>query len=147
MMNYLAPEYEKDFYAWLQQNARLLREGKFTEIDGVNLAEELEALGRSEKRQFINRLAVLLAHLLKWVYQPGKRSHSWRCTIEEQRERLAQLLKDSPSLKQQIDETLAAAYAIAIPQAAKETGLKSSIFPQNCPFSLDQALDKQFYPD
>ncbi len=75
--------YEEDFYAWALNNADLLRQGRFTEIDVDNIAEELESMGRSERRQLANRLEVLLAHLLKWRYQPARRGNGWRYTISE----------------------------------------------------------------
>lgn len=91
--------YEQDFYAWANRNAQLIRAGKLSEIDVENIAEELEGMGRSEKRAFINRLAILLAHLLKWHFQPALRSRSWQYTIRAQRDQLYDLLEDSPSLK------------------------------------------------
>ncbi|MBF0551328.1 MAG: DUF29 domain-containing protein, partial [Deltaproteobacteria bacterium] len=91
--------YDRDFYAWTMNNAELIRQGRFSEIDIEHLAEELEGMGRSEKRALISRLAVLLAHLLKWTFHPGLRCTSWKYTIKEQRRRVLALLKDSPSLQ------------------------------------------------
>lgn len=145
-MNELAIEYETDFYAWLIRNARLMKQGRLSEIDTENIAEELEGMSRSEKQQLVNRLSVLLAHLLKWRYEPDKRSHSWKYTIREQRKKVRQLLKNSPSLKYQIEDKLADAYDIAISKAAKETRLDESSFPADCPFSIELALDDDFYP-
>ena len=139
--------YEQDFYAWLLKSAQLLREGKFSELDVENIAEELEGMARSDKRQLINRFAVLLGHLLKWQFQLGRRSKSWERTIKEQRKRIAILLQDSPSLKHEINKRIEDAYEIAILSAANETGLDEEAFPENCEYSLEEILDNEFYPD
>lgn len=138
--------YEKDFYAWLLKSAELLRRGKFSELDVEQIAEELEGMARSDKRQLINRLAVLLAHLLKWQYQPEKRSKSWERTIREQRKRISLLLEESPSLKSEIDQRLSDAYEIAVLSAANETGLDDDHFPESCEYSLEEVLGG-IYPD
>jgi hypothetical protein len=139
--------YEQDFYAWLKKSAQLIKEKRFSELDTDNIAEELEGMARSDKRQLINRFAVLLAHLLKWQYQTEKRSKSWERTIKEQRKRIILLLEESPSLKYEIEVKLADAYEIAILAAANETGLDESVFPASCEYSLTEALDSHFYPD
>lgn len=113
--------YEGDFYAWLLKSAELLRQRQFSELDLEQIAEELEGIARSDKRQLINRFAVLLSHLLKWQYQPERRSKSWERTIREQRKRISLLLDDSPSLKSEIEQKLADAYEIAVLSAANET--------------------------
>ncbi len=141
------PTYETDFYAWLLKSAELLRRGEFAELDLEQIAEELEGMARSDKRQLVNRLAVLLAHLLKWQYQPEKRSKSWQRTIREQRKRISLLLEDSPSLKYEIEEKLTDAYEIAVLSAANETGLDEDYFPESCEYALDEVLDSEFYPD
>ncbi|MFB2838717.1 DUF29 domain-containing protein [Floridanema evergladense] len=141
------PTYETDFYAWLLKSAELLRRGEFAELDLEQIAEELEGMARSDKRQLIDRLAVLLAHLLKWQYQPEKRSKSWQRTIREQRKRISLLLEDSPSLKYEIEEKLTDAYEIAVLSAANETGLDEDYFPESCEYALDEVLDSNFYPD
>lgn len=138
--------YEKDFYAWLLKSAELLRRGKFSELDLEQIAEELEGMARSDKRQLINRLAVLLAHLLKWQYQPEKRSKSWERTIREQRKRISLLLEESPSLKSEIDQRLSDAYEIAVLSAANETELDDDRFPESCEYSLEEVLGG-IYPD
>lgn len=139
-------KYEKDFYAWAIHNAQLLREGKLSEIDVENIAEEIESMGKSEKRELINRLAVLLAHLLKWEFQSERRGNSWRYTIKEQRLRLQALLKESPSLRKSLEENINHAYEHALVIAVGETDLSEKIFPKKCPFSLQQALDQVFLP-
>jgi len=139
-------KYEKDFYAWTIQNAKLLREGKFSEIDVEHIAEEIESMGKRERRELINRLAILIAHLLKWEHQPARRSKSWECTIKEQRFELIDLLEESPSLKHEIEDQLSHAYQKALLSAEKETGFERKAFPKNCPFSLKQTLNQKFFP-
>lgn len=139
--------YERDFYVWLLQSAELIRQGRWAELDREQIAEELEGMARSDKRQLINRLAVLLAHLLKWQYQPERQSKSWERTIREQRKRLSLLLEDSPSLKTEIEQKLADAYELATLSAANETGLNEENFPESCEYTLDEVLDVEFYPD
>jgi len=143
----ITKEYEKDFYAWTTHNAKLLRQGKFSEIDVEHIAEEIESMGKSEKRELISRLAVLLAHLLKWQFQPERQSNSWKYTIEEQRDEVLELFEESPSLKHEIEEKLERAYRKAILWAATEMGVNKSIFQEKCPFSLEKTLNKNFYPE
>lgn len=139
--------YDQDFYAWTMRNAELIRQGRFSEIDVEHIAEELESMGRSEWYELVDRLAVLLAHLLKWQYQPERRGNSWRLTIEEQRRRVARRLRKNPSLKHGIEDTLAEAYQDAIIKTAKQTGLDRRSFPGICPFTLEQVLDTDFWPN
>lgn len=133
--------YNQDFYAWAMTNANLLREGRWTEIDAIHLVEELEAMGRSEKREFRNRLAILLAHMLKWRYQSAWRSKSWKYSIKEQQRKVAEVLEDSPSLQAMLDSLLESAYQDARLLAAKETGLDEETFPATCPYTLALAMD------
>ncbi len=146
-MSYITNSYEKDFYAWIVRNVQLLREGKLSEIDIKNIAEELESMGKSEQRELINHLIVLLAHLLKWQFQPDHRSNSWNGTIIEQRRRIKRLLKDSPSLKRLLNEELGDSYQDAIPEASNETGISQTHFPSTCPYTIEQILDNHFYPN
>lgn len=139
--------YETDFYNWLSENARLLRSGRLSEIDVLNIAEELESMGKSERRALLSRLTVLLAHLLKWQYQPTRQSRSWRNTILVQRLDINELLQDSPSLTHAIDDRIQAAYQKACLLAEEETGIDKQNFPQSCPYSLEQMLDEAFFPD
>ena len=104
-------------------------------------------MGASERRELGNRLAVLLAHLLKWQFQPERRGVSWRLTIEEQRQRSARVLRQNPSLKSRLDEIFQDAYADARLVSARETGLDKRAFPDEPPYSVDQAFDVEFYPD
>lgn len=94
-----APEYDRDFYRWMQHTAELLRQGRLSDVDAPNLAEEVESMGNTQKHALVSHLAVLLMHLLKWKYQPGKRTPSWETTILVQRDEVVDLLEDSPSLK------------------------------------------------
>lgn len=146
-MNELAIEYEQDFYSWLCHNVRLLREGRLSEADVENIAEELDGMSKSQQRELISRLKILFAHLLKWQFQPDRRSSSWKGTIVEQRSQIRQLLKISPSLKNRVNEKIADAYEDAVEYASLETGIPESDFPKACPYIFDQALDKNFYPD
>ena len=138
--------YDTDFSAWCHAQARLLREGRFNALDIVNIAEELEGMARSDIRQIRSRLEVLIAHLLKWKYQPGKRSGSWRGTIAEQRRRIAVVVEDSPSLAAYPTQTAIDAYRAARLLAARETGIDFTLFPATCPFAADQILDDDFLP-
>jgi len=139
--------YDQDFYAWTAEQAALLRAGRLDQADIENIAEEIESMGRSEKRELVNRLAVLLLHLLKWRFQPSHRGNSWRLTIKEQRYRLNAHLRDNPSLKAQLDDAIRDAYRLACVEAARETGLAESSFPADCPFDFDQAIAEDFWPD
>ena len=116
-------------------------------MDIESFVEELEGMGRSERRALISRTSVLLALLLKWHKQPEIRSNSWKYTIAEQRRRILRLLDDSPSLCPKLIEKLPDAYDDAILTAAKETQLDQTVFPKTCPFSLEQILDEKFLPD
>jgi hypothetical protein len=146
-MNATTELYEQDFYAWTLKNAGLLREGRLGEVDLEHLAEELESMGRSEKRELIHRLAVLLAHLLKWQVQANRRGRSWQLTLKEQRRQAGRVLRDNPSLKPLLAEIVTDAHEDAILRAAQETGLEESAFPAACPFTLEQILDESFLPD
>ncbi|MDM8547008.1 DUF29 domain-containing protein [Candidatus Venteria ishoeyi] len=138
---------ETDFYRWTQETAHALRTGHYAEVDMQSVAEELEKMGASERRELINRLAVLLMHLLKWQYQPGIRSRSWELTLIEQRREIQDLLEDNPSLKPQLQVKLDKAYSKAILKAEKETNLPARTFPVQCPYPLEQILQEDFYPD
>ena len=139
--------HDRDFYTWTQQQAALLRAGRLAELDVANLLEEVEDMGRSEKRELLNRLAVLLAHLLKWRYQSQRRGRSWALTIKEQRLEARAELEDNPGLKPRLPEAFHRAYARACLQAAKETRLEESSFPKSCPWTVEQVLDDEFWPE
>lgn len=141
-----SPAYEADFYAWTQQQAKFLQEEKWSCLDIPNLVEEIESLGRQERRELKNCLGVLLGHLLKWEFQPESRSRSWLATIREQRSQVLQLLSESPSLQPYLPEALENAYQSALNLAVCETSLSYKVFPQQCPYSSDQVLDSRFFP-
>ena len=139
--------YDQDLYAWAMDNAELLRSGRLDQIDIEHIAEELESMGRSERRQLESRLEVLLAHLLKWRYQPVRRGKSWQYTIEEQRRKVERVLRDNPSLKPKFQAILIDAYQDAVLFAARETGLDKESFPPTCPFSDHDILSMDYWPD
>jgi hypothetical protein len=139
--------YEIDFYAWTQEQARLLRERRWTDIDLDNLVDEVASVGSSEKREIRNRVTTLLAHLLKWKYQPGRRGSSWRRTILDQRWHLTEIIESSPSLADYVEQQVAQRYMGATVNAADETGIAIGIFPEHCPFTVEQVLDTDFFPE
>ena len=139
--------YDQDFYAWANEQAALLRSGQLSAADIEHIAEEIESMGKTEKRELISRLKVLLMHLLKWQFQPVVRSVSWQLTIKEQRREAARHLADNPSLKGRLSETMADAYGDAIIAAARETSLPEDVFPTECPWSFEQIMDVGFWPE
>ncbi len=143
----MGASYETDFYGWVQEQTALLRAGQYSALDMEHLIEEVESMGKSEKRELLSRLSVLLAHLLKWHYQPGLRSRSWSATIKEQRKMMDLLLKDNPSLHAHLGDLLQDAYEVAVLSAERQTGLSESTFPASCPYSLAQITDDGFWPD
>ena len=146
-VNELSKLYEEDVYTWAMRNAELIRQGRFDEIDVDHVAEEIESVGKSERRELENRLIVLLSHLLKWQYQPERRGRSWLATIKEQRRRVSSVLKTNPSLRPFLDEIIDEAYASARLVAVREAGLDETIFPEVCPFSFEDILNDEFWPD
>jgi hypothetical protein len=120
--------YDDDFFAWTQEQARLLRDGELADVDAENLAEEIESMGKSDRREIRSRLVILLTHLLKWQFEPNERSPSWSGTIREQRSQIELVLGDSPSLRSFPAEVLEAAYRKSRLDAADETGLGQSVF-------------------
>jgi hypothetical protein len=137
-------EYERDFYSWLVEQARLLREGRLDALDRENLAEEIESLGREQFDKLVNVLRVLMVHMLKWDHQVSLRSRSWVLSIEEQRLEIADVLADNPGLKPRIGEAMARAYRRARIEAAKETGLDEAEFPATCPYSFEDIMSRVF---
>lgn len=139
--------YEHDFYRWLLDNAALLRSGRVAEADLIQIAEELEDMGRSERRALGSHLAILMAHLLKWQFQPDHRSSSWRGSIQNARHAIRDLLEESPSLRHQLTPLVIARYPNARFNAANETGLPESAFPDQCVYAPDNLLDIDYWPD
>jgi hypothetical protein len=142
-----ATAYDEDFYAWAEEQARLLRAGEFSQLDIGNIAEEVEDMGRSVRRELRNKLAVLTMHLLKWTYQPGHRSPSWSGTIREQREQVTELIEESPSLRSLPAGDLGKIYRLAVSKALRDTGLPEATFPTECPFTPEQILSEDFLPE
>ncbi|MGZ4957348.1 MAG: DUF29 domain-containing protein [Methylobacter sp.] len=139
--------YEQDFYSWTQEQANLLRNGEFNSLDIPNLIEEIETMGRSEKRELESRLIVLLLHLLKWKYQEVRRGRSWELSIIEQRLKFEETLEENPGLKSKLDEILTKAYKFAVIQASRETKISRHVFPEICPWTLDEITNENFYPN
>lgn len=139
--------YDDDFFAWTQEQARLLRNGELADIDMENLAEEIESTGRSNRRELRSRLAVLIMHLLKWRFQPVFRSNSWSGTIREQRKQVHDLVEESPSLGSLLSNELAVVYEAAVIKAVIDTGLGDGSFPVDCPFTPEQILSEDFLPE
>ena len=139
--------YDKDFYSWTQEQAELLRNRQFNSLDLPNLIEEIETMGRSEKRELESRLTVLLLHLLKWKYQPARRGRSWNLTIKGQRIEYSNILTDNPGLKAQLNTILGNAYKLARVKAATQTQLDIDTFPEECPWMIEDITNDNFYPD
>ena len=139
-------DYEADVLAWAKEQARLLRAGQFSLLDIEHLAEEIEDVGKSEQRELGSRMAVLLAHLLKWQFQQDRKSSSWEITIRTQRRAIQLHLKQVPSLKTKLNdaEWWEIVWGDAIAQASRETGLGG--FLENCPWSHRQIMDVDFWP-
>ena len=140
--------YEQDFVGWLNTQAELLKTGKVNELDIKNLVEEIEAMGRSEKRELESRMIILVMHLLKWTFQPNYQSRSWANTINEQRRRIGRVIKDSPSLKNSLNDTewFNDIWQSALYQAVSETGLDIKIFPEQPIWTTQQILVDDFFP-
>jgi hypothetical protein len=138
--------YEYDFNEWIAQQIALLKQGRTNEIDAIHLITELEEMGKSNLRELESRFIILIAHLLKWQFQPNQQSSSWRDSINEQRLQLSRLLRKTPSLKRELINTVTEVYLDALELATDDTGLAMSIFPTTCPYSIEQLLDKTFYP-
>lgn len=139
--------YKTDYLAWIETTTEQLKQRDFAAVDWQNLIEEVEAMGRSERRSLENNLVVILLHLLKWQYQPERRSGSWKGSITEHRRRVRMALKESPSLKPYLSEILAECYADASRIASDETGLSIKALPVDCPYALAQILDVDFLPE
>ncbi|OQW92022.1 MAG: hypothetical protein BWK78_02935 [Thiotrichaceae bacterium IS1] len=148
------PIYEKDFYGWVTHHIELLKQRKFDEVDLDILIEELESMSVQDKNTLASRFIILIAHLLKWQYQFNQLNErwnnftgaSWQGSIREQRIKIEFQLENSPSLKNYLNEAVAKAYPKAVALAAKETGISKTIFPNECPYSLEQLLNDNFYP-
>lgn len=138
--------YDRDFYAWANEQAGLLRAGKLSEADIAHIAEEIESMGKTEKRELVSRLTVLLLHLLKWQFQPARRGKSWKNSVEVQRISLRSHMRDNPSLKSSLDDAIIEAYQVAQLEAENETGIDKDSFPSVCPWSFEQMMAEGFWP-
>ncbi len=138
--------YDTDFYAWTLEQAHLLQSGHLHGLDIENLVEEIESLGRQERRELENRLGVLIGHLLKWVYQPEKRSKSWQVTIRVQRQQIQRHINRNPSLKSYLLEAVSIGYELGLELFFRETQLLDVDLPDVCPFTVEQVFDAAF-PD
>ncbi len=136
--------YETDFYAWTLEQSKLLKVGNFKDLDVVNLAEEIESLGKQQRQELRNRLGILIGHLLKWDYQSEKRSKSWQATIREQRREILRLLQENPSLQPYSAEAAADAYESGLDLVVRETPLDYKNFPEDCDYTVEQLLDPDF---
>jgi hypothetical protein len=132
--------YEQDFYQWTQEQAGLLKAGALSQLDVENLIEEVESMGKSQKKELFSRLTILLMHLLKWDYQPEFQSRSWKSTIVTQRKEIRNLLEDNPSLRRIIQEKADILYRDAVEIASAETGLSESSFPETCPYTIEYIM-------
>jgi hypothetical protein len=138
--------YDSDVVAWANEQARLLRAGCFDALDIEHIADEIEDVGKSEQRELASRMAVLLAHLLKWRLQPIRRGASWEITVRNQRKAIALHLKQVPSLKAKLSDSewWEVVWGDAISQAARDTGIGD--FPESCHWTFDQIMNPEFWP-
>ncbi|BAU62882.1 hypothetical protein STA3757_02330 [Stanieria sp. NIES-3757] len=139
--------YSQDFIAWADQQALLLEQKRWEELDLVHLIEEVKDLGNRHRDALESQLTRLLMHLLKWKYQPNYRSTSWKATIKEARKQIERLIKKHPVLKIHLEMTFLECYLNAREDASDETELSIDTFPINCPFSIAQVCNRDFFPD
>jgi hypothetical protein len=139
--------YEADFAAWATEQAELLRAGRFSDLDVENLAEEVESMGRRQRRELESRLSVLMAHLTKWQIQPDLRSRSWTLTIRNQRDVLGKHLAENPSLRPRVPDAIGQAWPGALAIVEGDTAWLREMLPVACPWTPDQVLDASFLPE
>ena len=138
--------YDGDLYTWSLEQAALLRERKFDQLDLKHIIEEIEGISKSEKHALQSFLENLLIHLLKWEYQPAYRGRSWKFTIIEQRKRIESHLAENPGLKGKLLDLIEVAYGYSVTGAVRETGLKEQTFPEVCPWDFEQFMNPEFWP-
>jgi len=149
----ISRDYDIDLYEWADEQASLARKVAVADLDYANIAEELESLGKSQRQSRDSHLRILLLHLLKWRFQPQRRTRSWENSIMNSRRSIEQVIETSPSLNlltasgETRDADLAKVYQRARRDAARETRLPVETFPEDCPFALDDILDFDFLPD
>ncbi len=139
--------YDRDFFEWTAEVARLLREGRFAEIDAEHVAEEIEDVGKRDQRGVWGHMRIVIHHLLKWQFQPERRSRSWAVSVKTHRDTLRDIFQQSPSLKRNARESLAGEYEDAVGRAMIETGLARECFPATCPYTFEQVIDIDFLPE
>jgi len=139
--------YERDFFEWTQHNSELLRRGCFEQADMEHIAEEIADMGSRDQREMRSYLVRIVKHLLKWKFQPDRRSESWRTSIGDSRIELEGIFEQSPSLLHHAMEAFPSIYPKAVTQAEAETGMRKAQFPADCPFRFEQLLDDGFFPD
>ena len=139
--------YQTDFQAWTKEQIEILRNQEWHKLDLENLIEEIDTLGRQQRQELRNRLAILIGHLLKWQYQSEKRSRSWLATIRVQRRDILRLIKENPSLQAYLEEAILEAYDNAKDLAMGETDLPEETFPKECHFVSPEILNQDFYPN
>jgi hypothetical protein len=142
-----SPAYKDDFYSWAMHQSRLLSNGRLAEADYANIAEELADLGRAERRSLRSALARIIQHLLKWDYQPSRRTISWQKSIDIHRAHATQDLRDNPGLKPELDDILDEAYGLAVRYAAKDTRLSRNAFPASRPYTFDVVMTREVGAD
>jgi hypothetical protein len=140
-------KYDDDFYAWTQAQAVALLDKHWDQVDIAHVAEEIESLGNEQRHAVESHLRILLAHLLKWKYQPRRRRRGWQASILNARAEITRRLERSPSLQPAWAEMLAWAYPKARRLAATETGLPRVTFPETCEWVREQILDEEFWPE
>ncbi len=138
---------DADFYGWAIEQAELLRSGRLAEADIENLIDEIESMGKSERRELDSRLRELMMHLIKWHWQPERRGNSWLVSVSKQRDGIRDVLDDSPSLKSKLADAACRAWPLATRYAALETGIDARVFPTSCPWELSDILDDNWLPD
>lgn len=141
------PDYDTDFYAWAHAQAAALRAKDWAALDVEHLAEEVEDLRRTERRAMRSQLRLILSHLLKWIYEPQRRTESWRSTIANGRVLVQDALEDLPTLARELPDLCTWAYPRARRDAARETGLPLTTFLESCPWSVEQVLSPDFWPE
>ncbi len=139
-------DYEDDFEQWCYEQAELLRQRRFAEVDLPNVIEELEDMGKEQRRALTSSYRVLIAHLLKWQFQPQLRSSSWEVTIDRERDNIVDREKMNPSLGRDTKQIIEAVYRRSVREAAKETELPRNSFPPDCPYTIEQLRDSDWMP-
>lgn len=146
-MNLKEHLYQKDFYGWCLDQAQSMKNRDFENLDWANLIEEIEAVGGWHRQKLTSSMCIIFMHLLKWIYQPEKRSKSWKNSIERERDYSAFLKEENPSLKSSEADCIKSAYRLARREAARETGLSAKDFPEEMPFSAEEALREGWFPE